>query len=85
MSKHKQPLWGDLVSVRKGSEVVGQGVVQKCPDFNGQGSYDIDTTYGPGYSASGEPHLTGVAPDRVELVEEGWGQKWQKRAYGRQR
>lgn len=83
MSKHKQPLWGDLVNVREESEVVGRGVVQVCPNFSGEGSYEVDTTYSCGYSASGEPHLTGVAPEQLELVEEGWGQKWQKRAYGR--
>jgi len=78
----KKPGFGDLVTVHRDGQIIGQGVVVGQPIPNGvSDTYMVDTTFSAGWT-SGDPHLVGIDPDHVTLVEEGWGQKWQKRVYG---
>ncbi len=82
----KKPGLGDMVRVKDGETVIAQGVVQGgtlSQETHTHTSYVINTTYGDGFSTCGEPWIEGVDPERVELVEKAWAQKWQKRCYGR--
>lgn len=75
-----KPSWGDMVRVWRNGQVIGMGVAVGCPIPNRvSDTYWIDTTFGPGYSLTGENQLTNVALDEVELVESCWHQKWQQR------
>lgn len=75
--------WGDWVRVTDAQGVpIGEGVVQWCPIPGMNDDYAVDPTYGNGWSASGE-YLAEVPESQIELVEQGWHQKWEKRVFRR--
>ncbi len=81
-----KPRLGDMIAVYDGDRVVAQGIIQGgtlSTVTHEHTSFTINTTYGDGFSISGEPCIHGVDPERVEIVERRWSQKWQKRCYGR--
>lgn len=76
------PSFGDLVEVSDGDgNVVACGVVKVTPSTVSAG-YGVDTAYADGWSEGGDSYLSGIDPDQVELVDSGYGQKWQRRVYG---
>ncbi len=77
-----KPGLGDMVRVKDGETGVVQGGTLS-QETHTHTSYVINTTYSDGFSTCGEPWIEGVDPERVELVEKAWVQKWQKRCYGR--
>lgn len=79
--------WGDMVHVieDESRETIAQGVIvggaiDECTHrFT---SLTVDCTYGNGWHKDHEPQVT-ADPIHVELIEQGWHQKWYCRHYGR--